>query len=191
MKPDYPDKNKRAGIYGSIVVYKIISLVIVIILTVVMTFTFFIEKANFENMEGAPAPTIFIIMAVCIILFIISIVIDFYILHRTVSIGKHLNRLAYIDKLSAIIQDPDKTQELYDAWCTEAGVSHVKYIPAWEDALLTDPAKQQIAARLRNLHTCESHCAMITRAAHLIYKGRIQEAEKALPELRELQKMPL
>lgn len=99
--------------------------------------------------------------------------------------------LAYIDKLSAIIQDPDKTQELYDAWCTASGVSHVKYIPMWEDALLTDPAKQQIAARLRNLHTCESHCAMITRAAHLIYKGRIQEAEKALPELRELQKMPL
>ena len=67
-----------------------------------MTFTFFIEKANFENLEGAPAPTIFIIMAVCIILFIISIVIDFYILHRTVSIGKHLNRLAYIDKLTGI-----------------------------------------------------------------------------------------
>ena len=99
--------------------------------------------------------------------------------------------LAYIDKLSAIIQDPDKTQKLYDAWCTASGVAHIKYIPMWEDALLTDPGKQQIAARLRNLHTCESHNAMITRAAQLIYQGRIQEAEKALPELRELQKMPL
>ena len=102
MKPDYPDKGKRAGIYASIVIYKVISLLTVIILTIVMTFTFFVEKSKFESLEGAPAPIIFIIMAFCIVLFIISIIIDFYILRRTISIGKKLNRLAYIDKLTGI-----------------------------------------------------------------------------------------
>ncbi|MBQ6588417.1 MAG: GGDEF domain-containing protein [Butyrivibrio sp.] len=102
MKSDYPDKSKRSRIYGSIIIYKIVSMVIVIMLTVVMTFTFFVERSQFENLEGAPAPTIFIIMGFCILFFLISIIIDFYILHRTISIGKKLNRLAYIDKLTGI-----------------------------------------------------------------------------------------
>lgn len=77
----------------------------VVILTITMAVTFFVEKAKMRASDDSyapPTPTVFYIMAVCIILFLISILLDFYILHRTVSIGRHLNRLAYIDKLTGI-----------------------------------------------------------------------------------------
>ena len=99
--------------------------------------------------------------------------------------------LAYIDKLSAIIQDPVATQRLYDAWCTKKGIEHTKMIPTWKDEFLTDPAAIETVKVLRNLHTCEAHNAMITRTAHLMYKGRIQEAAKACDELAELSRLPV
>lgn len=99
--------------------------------------------------------------------------------------------LAYIDKLSAIIQDPIATQRLYDAWCTKYGIGHTKMIPAWKDEFVTDPAAIETVKVLRNLHTCEAHNAMITRTAHLMYLGRIQEAAKAWDELQELRKLPV
>ena len=102
--------------------------------------------------------------------------------------------LAYIDKLSAIIQDPVKTQRLYDAWCTQSGVAHLRYFPPVREEYVNEPDNDDYkrkCALIRNLHTCEAHCAMITRAAHLMYKGKIAEAALALPELEELKKMPL
>ncbi|WP_029230692.1 GGDEF domain-containing protein [Butyrivibrio sp. VCB2006] len=105
MTPEIYNKSKRSNIYGSIYIYKIISLVVVVILTITMAVTFFVEKAKMRASDDSyapPTPTVFYIMAVCIILFLISILLDFYILHRTVSIGRHLNRLAYIDKLTGI-----------------------------------------------------------------------------------------
>lgn len=101
--------------------------------------------------------------------------------------------LAYIDKLSAIIQDPVATQRFYDAWCTRNGIAHLKYFPGVRDEHITsrEDAVVRQCALIRNLHTCEAHCAMITRAAHLMYKGKLQEAAEALPELDALKKMPL
>ena len=64
-------------------------------------------------------------------------------------------------------------------------------MPKWEDAFLNDPEKGKMVALLRNLHTCEAHCAMITRAAHLLYLGRIEKALADYEDLRALQKMPL
>ena len=101
--------------------------------------------------------------------------------------------LAYIDKLSAIIQDPKKTQRLYDAWCARSGIGQLRTIPPCPPGMENDrtPEAVQNAARLRNRFTCEAHCAMNTRAAHLMYLGRIEEALAAYPELEALQKMPL
>ena len=101
--------------------------------------------------------------------------------------------LAYIDKLSAIIQDPEATQRFYDAWCTRNGVTHIRYFPIFRDEMLTSRQEVDVkhCALMRNLHTCEAHCAMITRTAHLMYHGRIAEAAKALDELLALQKMPV
>ena len=102
--------------------------------------------------------------------------------------------LAYIDKLSAIIQDPKATQRLYDAWCSHSGVGHLRYFPPVREEYVNEPDNEEYkrkCALIRNLHTCEAHGAMITRTAHLMYKGRIQEAAESYPELLELQKMPL
>ena len=101
--------------------------------------------------------------------------------------------MAYIDRLSAIIQDPKETQRLYDAWCVRGGryqTETMLKIP-FESTQERTPAGIQEAARVRNRFTCEAHCAMITRYAHLTYLGRAEEALKALPELTELQKMPV
>ena len=101
--------------------------------------------------------------------------------------------LAYIDKLSAIIQDPKETQRFYDAWCVSYGIGTIRNYAPVTDALLTarDRDSVQTAANIRNRLTCEAHNAMITHTAHLMYHGRIKEAAASIPELEELKKMPV
>ena len=99
MQAEFHDKNARAHIYSSIVVYKIISLVVLIIMTVILSVLFHKDKALYHELAGEKTPLIFFVMAACLILFALSIVFDFYILKRTTSIGAHLNQMAYIDKL--------------------------------------------------------------------------------------------
>ena len=101
--------------------------------------------------------------------------------------------LAYIDKLSALLADRKETQRYYDAWCSVYGVSQIKGYPKYHDGLITDRDADSVrdAARIRNRLTCEAHCAMITRAAHLLYRGRLEEAAESVADLRALQKMPL
>ena len=102
MKSDFYDSSKRANIYNSIFIFKIISMAVAIILTIALTVLFFRDRALFkENLNGR-VPAFFICVAVCLIVFIISIIMDFYIIHKTVSIGKRLNKLAYIDHLTGL-----------------------------------------------------------------------------------------
>ncbi len=102
MKSDFYDKSKRANVYNSIFIYKVISLTVVVILTIVMTVIFFRDVSVFkENLDGR-IPTFFICVGICLVIFIISIIIDFFIIHSTVSIGKRLNKLAYIDHLTGL-----------------------------------------------------------------------------------------
>ena len=79
MNTGYHDRSKKARIYGSIIIYKIISLVILIALTIIMTFTFFIEKNKVTDANNRPVSVIFYIMGFCIFLFALSIILDFYI----------------------------------------------------------------------------------------------------------------
>lgn len=102
MQAEFHDKNARAHIYSSIVVYKIISLVVLIIMTVILSVLFHKDKALYHELAGDKTPLIFFVMAACLILFALSIVFDFYILKRTTSIGAHLNQMAYIDKLTGL-----------------------------------------------------------------------------------------
>ncbi len=106
---------------------------------------------------------------------------------------KREKMLAYIDRLSEIIRDPKETQRLYDAWCVRSGRSSLKWImdAGFEPIPEHTPAGKLHAARARNPFTCEAHCAMITRFAHLAYLGRAEEAAEAWPEVAELQKMPV
>ena len=102
MKPDFYNKSKRAHIYNTIYLIKIISLCILVVFTVILAVQFSTYKALFHEVSGDYLPPIFFVMALCLVFFVISIILDFYILRKTASIGRHLNKLAYIDKLTGL-----------------------------------------------------------------------------------------
>ena len=102
MKPDFYDKSKRANIYNTIYVLKIASLCILVIFTIVLAVLFSRYQALFHDAFRPNRPPFFIVMALCLIFFILAILLDIYILRRTASIGRHLNKLAYIDKLTGL-----------------------------------------------------------------------------------------
>lgn len=102
MKPEFYDRSKRVNIYNSIYIYKVISLVCLVILTVILTILFLKDRAYFDKVPGGRPHAFMIVVAVCIILFVISILLDFYILTRTASIGRRLNKMAFIDHLTGL-----------------------------------------------------------------------------------------
>lgn len=102
MKNEFYNKSKRASVYSSIYFYKIISLIILVVLTIIMTSLYREDRARFNEEYAGPTPKIFIVMTICLLFFVFSILLDFYILGRTASIGRHLNKLAYIDKLTGL-----------------------------------------------------------------------------------------
>ncbi|MBQ7615033.1 MAG: GGDEF domain-containing protein [Butyrivibrio sp.] len=102
MKPEFYDRSKRVNIYNTIYLYKLISLVILILLTILLSVLFYKDKKLFHELSDASTPAFFVVVALCLVLFVISIIIDFYILGRTASIGRRLNRMAYIDHLTGL-----------------------------------------------------------------------------------------
>jgi diguanylate cyclase (GGDEF)-like protein len=120
MKQDHYDKSMRANIYSSIYRLKILSLCILAVLTAVLAYVFSIDKQRSHEISDGPTPVFLILVAACIVLFAISIFVDIYILHQTASIGRRLNKMAYIDKLTGLpnryscdlliesFNDPDK-----------------------------------------------------------------------------------
>ena len=101
MRPEFYNKSKRASVYSGIYFYKIISLTILAILTIISATLFYSIKREYMR-NGTPTPAIFYVMTATFIFFAFSLIFDFYVLHKTASIGRHLNRLAYIDKLTGI-----------------------------------------------------------------------------------------
>ncbi|SFB76005.1 GGDEF domain-containing protein [Butyrivibrio sp. YAB3001] len=102
MKAEFYNKSKRSNIYGSIYVYKIVSLSVFILMSVLLSINYHRTKADFEALGVTKTPEIFYAVQVVIALFILSIITDFYIMHRTASIGRYLNKMAYIDKLTGL-----------------------------------------------------------------------------------------
>ncbi len=102
MKPEFYKKSKRANIYGSVYIYKVISLVVLVLLTIILSILFYRGKERYHEMYGDKAPILLIMVAVSLLFFIISNLLDFYILRKTASIGRHLNKMAYIDKLTGL-----------------------------------------------------------------------------------------
>ena len=102
MKPEFYDRSKRVNVYNSIYIYKITSLVCLLILTAILTVLFMKDREYYGEALGTQTPAFMIVVAICILLFIITIILDFFILSRTASIGRRLNKLAYIDKLTGL-----------------------------------------------------------------------------------------
>ncbi len=102
MKHEFYDRSKRAGIYNTIFRYKKVSLALLAILTILLTVFFFIEKPALDQATGGRPSAFIIVAAVCIVFFAGSVILDFYILSRTIAIGKRLDDLAYIDHLTGL-----------------------------------------------------------------------------------------
>ncbi len=102
MKPEFYNRSKRANVYNTIYLYKIFSLVLLCVLTIILAFLFHRDKEIFHRISDASTPAFFVVTAICLVLFVISILIDFYILRKTASIGRHLNKLVYLDHLTGL-----------------------------------------------------------------------------------------
>jgi diguanylate cyclase (GGDEF)-like protein len=102
MKPDFYDRSKRTNVYNTIYIYKVISLIILGVLTIILAFLYHRDKEVFHKISDAATPAFFVVGGICLIFFVFSILIDFYILSRTASIGRHLNKLAYLDHLTGL-----------------------------------------------------------------------------------------
>ncbi|WP_026521069.1 GGDEF domain-containing protein [Butyrivibrio sp. VCB2001] len=102
MKPEFYDKSKRTNVYNSVYVYKMISLIILAILTIVLAFLFHRDKEIFHQISDKSTPAFFVVGGICLVLYVFSILFDFYILTKTASIGRHLNKMAYLDHLTGL-----------------------------------------------------------------------------------------
>lgn len=102
MKPDFYNSSKRANVYNSVFIYKLISLIVLCVLTIILALLFHRDKDIFHQISDAATPAFFVVVAICIVLFVFSIMFDFYILGKTASIGRHLNKMAYLDHLTGL-----------------------------------------------------------------------------------------
>ena len=100
----------------------------------------------------------------------------------------------YFGKISAVIQDPDKLQRLFEAWCTYSGIAYLgclnrdaieQWPPDWNDHELV-----RSWLPVRNLFTCEAHNDMVRQTLRLIEEHRLKEAGRLLPEILALQNPP-
>ena len=102
MKPDFYNSSKRTNVYNSVYIYKVISLIVLGVLTVILAFLYHKDKEIFHQISDASTPAFFVVGGICLVLFVSSILFDFYILTKTASIGRHLNKMAYLDHLTGL-----------------------------------------------------------------------------------------
>lgn len=98
--------------------------------------------------------------------------------------------LAYIDRISALIQDETYMRRHYMGWCVVSGLPYIR-------AMHVDPAyfnpqnpPQNISA-LRNLLMCEAHNELCKTTLKLACEGRMAEAYRYEPMTRALQELPV
>jgi poly-gamma-glutamate synthesis protein (capsule biosynthesis protein) len=95
--------------------------------------------------------------------------------------------LAFLTHLSNIIPDEKLVKKYYEAWCVRGIEGYfarlgAPFYPAdWNDA---DSIRKLMA--MRNLHTCEAHCELITTTLRIAEERREEEAREYLPKLEKL-----
>ena len=99
--------------------------------------------------------------------------------------------LAYLDKLSAVIQDREKVERLFDAWSfgMKSLTCYLAYKPEFEAAELPTDVHRTLAPT-RNVLSCEAHNHLLTHLLRMEHDGRIGEAKAAVAELEALKEMP-
>ena len=114
--------------------------------------------------------------------------------------GKHLHVLdgeqkerilAYLDKLSAIIQDRKEVNRLFDAWAfgMRELTRYLAYKPEFEASELPEDIHRTLAPT-RNVLSCEAHNHLLTHLLRMEFEGRVGEAKAAAADLEALKKLP-
>ena len=102
MKPEFYNTSKRANVYNSIFIYKVVSLVVAVVLAAALAILFIRDKALYKEFTDSHPTAFLIVVAICLVVYILSIIIDFFILNHTVSIRRRLNNLAFLDHLTGL-----------------------------------------------------------------------------------------
>lgn len=99
--------------------------------------------------------------------------------------------LAYIERLSSYLADERALREWFDGWCMITGPGHAQF--AFDEKYLdeTDFPKGHPMLAVRNIRTCEAHNELVTNLCRMIIEGRVEQAKKMVPVIREVQKIPV
>ncbi|MBR0460343.1 MAG: CapA family protein [Victivallales bacterium] len=101
---------------------------------------------------------------------------------------------AYLEKINAVIANPEKLQAYFEAWCTKAGSGYLNAInqfdtdPEWPP-LQNEPAHFHRWKHVRNLFLCEAHNNLCRQLLTLLEYGRFAEANTLLPEVLAFQNL--
>ena len=95
----------------------------------------------------------------------------------------------YISYLSEVIEDDEKLQKFFDAWCAIYGFSYAHNHMHFEDGYVSGNP-WDIAGK-RNLFTCEAHAELLRGFLNLCYENRVEEAKEKSEEIEVLQRFKL
>lgn len=94
----------------------------------------------------------------------------------------------YVKHLNAPLSDEDQLQDLFDSWClTQA---YFKNLSFYKDDLFQDGKVDEVK-HLKNLFGCEAHNELLTNTTYMIYKQRVQMAQKNVDNVKKLQNMEI
>ena len=97
--------------------------------------------------------------------------------------------LQYLDFLSQILQHAEATQRYWDAWCAIMGPRFIPLLSRLRDwpTDMTDEKQLSDLLVVRNLHTCEAHCELLTSYLRMAVEDRLEAAADYIPRIKDLQ----
>jgi poly-gamma-glutamate capsule biosynthesis protein CapA/YwtB (metallophosphatase superfamily) len=95
---------------------------------------------------------------------------------------------AYLAEISAIINDEDKTQKMFNAWVAMRGKKFLQHYAPFIDlsSFDKDPKELPTSPAARNMLTCEAHNEIFTTLMRLYLDEQLDEAKKLIPEVERL-----
>jgi poly-gamma-glutamate synthesis protein (capsule biosynthesis protein) len=100
--------------------------------------------------------------------------------------------LNYLDRISAVIADPQELQKHYEGWCVLEGGKLIHGLlhdgkPVSPD---TSPAIDKPTLIMRNILTCEAHNHLVSSYMKMLCDGRLEACRKYVPAVKDRQQIP-
>jgi poly-gamma-glutamate synthesis protein (capsule biosynthesis protein) len=90
---------------------------------------------------------------------------------------------AYLDELSAPINDDVRLQKLFDAWCAKGGLAG--YFGQLFNRALPESFQERAGVKknlgLRNIFTCQSHSDLLRNTLLLMERYQLEDAKELIP----------